>query len=129
MAMTLSPANLGQQRAVMGAADRSRVAVIDAFTSFALLPLTVLLAVTGSIVSVMLTGGNLDVTAATPVGLTALGAVVVWVFSSIAPMFSVVFALESIRHGGTRVSQSIALGSLVIALGMLALFTFTQLIP
>jgi hypothetical protein len=128
MAITLSPANLGHQRGLEAVADESRVAVIDAFTALALLPFTVLLAVLGAIVSVVVTGGTLNPAAAASVEATAAAAAIVWIFCAIAPLFSAAFALESIRHGGTRVSQTIALGSLVIAIAMVSLFTITQLI-
>jgi hypothetical protein len=105
------------------------VAVIDAFTSLALLPFTVLLAVMGAIVSVVVTGGTLNPAAATSVEATASAAVIVWVFSAIAPMFSAAFALESIRRGGTRVSQTIAIGSLCVSILILAIFTISQLLP
>jgi hypothetical protein len=105
------------------------VAVIDAFTALALLPFTILLAVTGAIASVLVTGGTLNPATATSAEATAAAAVIVWVFSAIAPMFSAAFALESIRHGGTRVSQTIAIGSLSVSILILAIFTITQLLP
>jgi hypothetical protein len=129
MAITFSPAALGHERASAPATDTSRVAVIDAFTSLALLPFTVLLAVMGAIVSVVVTGGTLNPAAATSVEATAAAAVIVWIFSAIAPLFSAAFALESIRHGGTRASQTIALGSLSVSILILAIFTITQLLP
>jgi hypothetical protein len=129
MAITYSPAALGHEKADAPATDTSRVAVIDAFTSLALLPFTVLLAVMGAVVSVVVTGGTLNPAAATSVGATAAAAVIVWVFSAIAPLFSAAFALESIRHGGTRVSLTIALGSLAMSILILAIFTITQLLP
>lgn len=127
MAITYSPANLGKRRVASKVVDHERVAVIDAVTALALLPFTVVLAVIGAVVSVMLTGGTFNPATATP-HTAAVSSVIVWIACAIAPAFSIVFALESLRHGGTRTTHAMALSALTVALAFLALLLSTQLL-
>ena len=127
MAITYSSANVRQREVAKPATDYGRVAVIDAVTAVALLPFTTVLAVLGAVISVLVTGGTMNPATAT-VGATAVSSVIVWVFCAIAPLFSIAFALESLRHGGPRVTHAMSLCALVVATAMLALLASTQLI-